>query len=95
AGQVRTFRFAVGFFREGTATTGIRTRYLYRRYFDRVEDVLKHALINADRSIALAEAFDQRLEARLSPDRAFMTAHAIRSYFGSTQLLEREDGRAL
>lgn len=95
AGESRTFRFAVGFFKDGTATTGIRTRYLYRRYFNRVEEVLRHALANADATIALAESFDQRLESQLSPDRAFMAAHAIRSYFGSTQLLEREDGRAL
>ena len=95
AGEVRTFRYAVAFFREGTATTGLKTRYLYRRYFDRVEDVLKHALAKADETIALAEEFDARLRRRLSPERAWMAAHAIRSYFGSTMLLDREDGRPL
>lgn len=94
-GEVRTFRFAVAFFREGTATTGIKTRYLYRRWFDRVEDVLHHALAMARRTVEEAEAFDARLRSALSPERAFMAAHAIRSYFGSTQLLEREDGRPL
>lgn len=95
AGEVRTFRYAVGFFREGTATTGISTRYLYRRWFDRVEDVLRFALDEAESSIRVAEAFDARLTSRLSPERALMLAHAIRSYYGSTQLLEREDGRPL
>lgn len=95
AGQIRTFRFAVAFFREGTATTGIRTRYLYRRYFDRIEEVLRHTLESADRSVREAERFDTKVLSGLSEDRAFMLAHAIRSYFGSTQLLEREDGRPL
>ncbi len=94
-GELRTFRFAVGFFREGTATTGIRTRYLYRRFFDDVEGVLRHALTRFELAKRDAEAFDARLRDRLSPERAWMAAHAIRSYFGSTQLLEREDGRPL
>jgi len=94
-GEVRTFRFAIAFFLEGTATTGIRTRYMYRRWFSSVEDVLHHALDRFESSRKEAEAFDERLRLRLSPERAFTTAHAIRSYFGSTQLLEREDGRPL
>lgn len=94
-GDVRTFRFAVAFFREGTATTGIRTRYLYRRWFDRVEDVLRHGLDQFDETVRRARAFDEAISSRLSPERAFMAAQAIRSYFGSTQLLEREDGRPL
>jgi len=95
AGEVRTFRFAIGFFREGTATTGIPTRYLYRRFFDSLEDVLRHGL---DRHRAVAEQgaeFDARLRDRLSPERSWMLAHAIRSYYGSTQLLETEDGRPI
>jgi hypothetical protein len=94
-GEVRTFRFAVGFFREGTATTGISTRYLYRRWFDRVEEVVRHALAKAERDAETAMAFDAHLANRLSPERALMLAHAIRSYYGSTQLLEREDGRPI
>jgi len=94
-GEVRTFRFAVAFFREGTATAGMATRYLYRRWFDRIEDVLRHALSGFRRTVDEAEAFDARLLSGLSAERAFMMAHAIRSYFGSTQLLEREDGRPL
>ncbi len=94
-GERRTFRFAIGFFRDGQTTTGIETRYLYRRFFGCIEDVLKHALANFARTSSEAEAFDARLRERLSPERAWMTAHAIRSYFGSTQLLEREDGQPL
>lgn len=95
AGEMRTFRFAVGFFREGTATTGIPTRYLYRRWFDRVEDVVRFALEGSERAAEEAAEFDARLATRLSPERALMLAHAIRSYYGSTQLLERRDGKPL
>jgi hypothetical protein len=93
AGEVRTFRFAVAFFREGSATTGLRTRYLYRRWFDRVEEVALAALRGASALVQGAEEFDAALESRLDATRSWMLAHAIRSYFGSTQLLETEDGR--
>ncbi len=95
AGELRTFRFAVGFFLEGTATSGIRTRYLYRRWFDNIEEVLIHALSKHEESTVVAAEFDRLLRQKLTPDRALMAAHAIRSYMGSTQLLEREDGRPL
>jgi len=95
AGSVRTFRFAVCFFREGTATTGVRTRYLYRRYFDRLERVMRHGLDRFDAVSRESADFDRRLRSRLSPDRYWMLAHAIRSYFGSTQLLESEDGHPI
>ena len=94
-GEVRTFRFAVAFFREGTATTGITTRYLYRRFFGDIDSVLRHALDHFDASVETAVQFDEKLRSRLTPERAWMAAHAIRSYAGSTQLLEREDGRPI
>ena len=95
AGEVRSFKFAIGFFRDGTATTGIKTRYLYRRYFERIEDVLAHTLAGFESSKRQAAGFDHRLSSQLSPERSWMLAHAIRSYFGSTQLLEKEDGAPL
>ncbi|HLK14230.1 MAG TPA: glycoside hydrolase family 52 protein [Fimbriimonadaceae bacterium] len=95
AGEVRTFRFAVCFFREGTATTGIRTRYLYRRWFDQIEEVAGYALEESDRTVREGIAFDRRLSSELSRPRALMAAQAIRSYFGCTQCLEREDGAPL
>jgi hypothetical protein len=95
AGEIKTFRFAIGFFREGTATTGIRTRYLYRRFFQNLEGVLDHAARGFKGLLNEAERFDALLHGRLSPERGWMLAHAIRSYLGSTQLLEREDGRPL
>ena len=94
-GELKTFTFSVAFFRESIATTGIETKYLYRRYFTNIEDVLKHSLKQAHETIQLSERFDKRLKDQLSPDRCFMASHAIRSYFGSTQLLERSDGKPL
>ena len=95
AGKRKTFTFSVGFFRSGTATTGIETRYLYRRWFQNVEEVLRHSLAQAQHTIAECKSFDSKLSEWLSPDRAFMAAHAIRSYYGSTQLLETPVGDPL
>lgn len=94
-GEIRTFRFAVGFFHEGTATTGIKTRYLYRRFFEDLEQVLAYATSRFEGAKREAAALDATLCEGLSPERSWMLAHALRSYFGSTQLLEREDGRPL
>jgi hypothetical protein len=95
AGEKRTYRFAAGFFREGTATAGIKTRYYYRRFFDSIEEVLDHTLNRAEALIAEAQAQDSALSKGLSEDRASMHAHAVRSYYGATEMLEREDGTAL
>jgi xylan 1,4-beta-xylosidase len=95
AGETKTFRFAIAFFREGTVTTGLATKYLYRRYFDRIEDVLQYTLEHADETIDLARAFDAGLGQSLTSARKFMLAHSIRSYYGATELLQREDGSAL
>lgn len=95
AGQRRTYRLAVCFHRGGVVTTGLDTAYLYTRYFPSIEDVGVYALGQFDALKAWAGEADAQLEAaRLSADQQFMLAHAIRSYYGSTQLLER-DGRPL
>lgn len=95
AGEIKTVRFAIGFFREGTATTGIRTRYLYRRYFNDLEEVLSHTLTRFEALKREATSLADRFGSELSTERAWMAAQSIRSYYGSTQLLEREDGRPL
>ncbi len=95
AGKIRTFTFAVAFFKEGTATTGIETRYLYRRWFNRIEEVLQASFENAESLISEAHGFDDALANQLQGSRRLMAAHAIRSYYGSTQLLEDRLGRPL
>ena len=94
-GAVKTFRFAIGFFREGAATTGITTRYLYRRMFESVEEVLRFALARAESSLQRGLEVDARLSSKLSPERWLMLAQAIRSYYGSTQLLMRSNGKPI
>ncbi len=95
AGEVRTFRFAVCFYVQGTVTTGIDTRYLYRRWFESIESVASYALGRSAKAFEEAAQFDVRFAGNLNSDRAFMAAHALRSYYGSTQCLEREDGRPI
>ncbi|WP_438445966.1 glycoside hydrolase family 52 protein [Gorillibacterium sp. sgz5001074] len=93
AGEVRTYRFALVFHREGFVTTGIDAAYWYTRYFDRLETAGQYAMERFDVLKASALAADRRLAesgAGLNEDQAFMLAHAIRSYFGSTQLLDWE-----
>lgn len=95
AGERRTYRFAAGFFREGTATTGIQTKYLYRRYFDSIEQVLRFTLETAEERIKLAGIQDECSVEGLSEDQSFMVAHAIRSYYGCTELLETPEGKPI
>lgn len=84
---------ALGWFHEGVATFGLRTRYAYTHLYDGVEDVLRSVLERAD---ALEEAslqLDAQLNASgLSEDRQWLLSHATRGYFGNTQLLRTDAG---
>jgi hypothetical protein len=96
AGEVRVFAFAIAFFRGGVATTGLATRYLYTRLFSDLDAVGRHALALHPGIIA-ASARPAGWDAvqKLPADRRFQLIHAIRSYYGSTELLEAEDGTPL
>jgi len=90
AGECRTLRFAFCFFKAGTITTGIDTRYYYTRYFDSLEAVARYALGHFDDAVARSHAANRRLDdSGLSEDQRFIIASATRSYVFSTQLLER------
>lgn len=94
-GESQTFRFAVAFHRSGLVTAGLDTRYYYNRYFASLEEVAAFALDRFDAIKSAALACNAIIdEAPLSDDQKFMMAHAIRSYYGCTQLLE-SDGRPL
>ncbi len=86
-GLKKTFRFAICFHRAGIVTSGMPCRYYYTRFFPDMESVAAYALESFGLQKKLALEFDKKLE-RLSDDRRFQLAHAIRSYYGSTQLLE-------
>lgn len=95
AGKVSTTWFAVGFFRDGTATAGLSTRYLYRRYFNSLEAVLSDTLRRQTVLVAECSSTTPQGLEELSPNRNFMLSHAIRSYYGATQLLESADGEPI
>lgn len=88
AGVRETYQFAVCFHRSGYVTTGIDAAYYYTRFYDNIEQVATYALDHFDRLKAEAEKANGMLEnTKLSEDQTFMMAHAIRSYYGCTQLL--------
>ena len=92
AGERRTIRYAIGFYRHGLATLGQDAAYFYTRFFHDLEGVLQHALATADETIAGAEAVDARLDAAgLSEDRRWQVAQATHSYYGSTEMLDLVD----
>jgi len=95
AGECRTFRFAACFYRAGLVTAGMDCSYLYTRLFGDIEDVAAYALEHAGEiASASEEANDLLAHSSLSGDQRFMLAHAIRSYYGNTELLQR-DGEPL
>lgn len=90
AGNKYTLRLALGAYLGGVVTSGLEMRYLYTRYFTGIVDVLEETLSLADVFVRAAAGIeDDTLAASgLSPSQQFLIAHATRSYFGSTQMLE-------
>lgn len=89
AGKKVTLRFAICFHRAGNVTSGMPSQYFYTRYFPDIESVADFALAGFAEQKRAAVAFDKKL-APLPEDRRFQLAHAIRSYYGSTQFLFAE-----
>ncbi|OVE77340.1 beta-xylosidase, partial [bacterium F16] len=72
-------------------TQGIQTSYFYSRYFDSIESVGRYSLENFDDIKKRAQASDDLISApHLSDDQRFHLIHAIRSYYGSTQMLDND-----
>ncbi|MEI8309760.1 MAG: glycoside hydrolase family 52 protein [Verrucomicrobiota bacterium] len=89
----KTFRFAVCFYRDGAATSGMDTSYYYRKWFRGIEDVADHALDLSEAVARKAAQADRRLASSgIGSDRQWMLAHAVHSYFGSTQFLLAKAG---
>jgi hypothetical protein len=91
AGEIRRLRIAIGCYLDGIVTTRLQGRYLYTRYFSSLADVLGCALDEdhfCERH-SVAWELDRELRASgLSEAQQFVIAHATRSYYGSTQLLD-------
>ena len=93
AGEVAVVRLALGCYLPGLVTTGVEASYFYTRCFTSLADVLGDALDGFDRRAARAAALDaELLDSDLSADQQFLVAHATRSYYGSTQLLDAAGG---
>ncbi len=90
-GKRETFRFAACFYREGRATFGMETKYYYTGLFKNIEEVGSYALENFEdiKKQCLEEDSFYR-NTKLSEEQKFMMAHAIRSYYGCTELLEKD-----
>lgn len=89
AGKTYILRLAFGCYLEGNVTTRLEGRYLYKRYFANLQDVLNEALgyvrfVKVDCNTLN----DKLLLSGLNADQQFLVAHGTRSYYGSTQLLE-------
>ncbi len=92
-GKRVVLRLALGCYLSGTVTTRLEGKYLYTRHYSGLADVLNASLDDFQKIRRDAAELDARLEnSGLSPDQQFLIAHATRSYYGNTQLLEIEKG---
>jgi hypothetical protein len=92
-GEKRSFLVAVGVYRDGIVTSGLRAHAYHSSLFRDLEDVLDSALEEAAASLSRAAEIDAELDAApLSDDRKFLLCHAAHSYCASTELLLAENG---
>ena len=94
-GETRSLELSFGFCRTGVVTTGLECRYFYARFYPSLVNVLAAGIEQHARLRTTAEAQASELGRRI-PDahQRFLLAHAERSYWGNTQLLEHA-GRPL
>jgi hypothetical protein len=91
AGKKVTLHFGVCFYRGGVVTTGMKGSYYYTRFFDDIEAVASYSLKEFAALKARGNAFEARFRrSKLNASRKFMLSQAIKSYYGSTELLEVE-----
>jgi len=88
AGERRTWRFAVCFYRAGVVTVGREASYLYTRYFRDIEDVGRYGLEHFEFYRQAAVDCNKKFSlGKLTDERRFLLSQAIKSYYGCTQLL--------
>lgn len=91
--QKKEYLVALGAFRDGIVTQGLKTRAFQNTLFTDLDDILVHALKVASSRLAEAHRLDVELDSRsLSDDRKFLICHAAHSYNASTELLVDESG---
>ncbi|MCL2220355.1 MAG: glycoside hydrolase family 52 protein [Chitinispirillia bacterium] len=92
-GEKRTWRFAVCFYRGGVVTIGKPASYLYTRHFNTISAAALYGLDNFDLyRQAAADGDEALLSEQLSVERRFLLSQAIKSYYGSTELLVDQNG---
>jgi hypothetical protein len=93
AGAKRRYAVALGVYRDGVRTAGLRAHAYHASLFRDLEEVLETALEESAAVLKRAAALDAELDAApLSDDRKFLIAHAAHSYNASTELLLAESG---
>jgi xylan 1,4-beta-xylosidase len=96
AGEIGRYQVAIAFYRSGIVTSRLETSYYYTRYFKNIDAVVNFALDNFDIYLERAVAAERMINDRgLNAEQHFMLAHAVRSYYGSTQLLRQADNEPL
>jgi xylan 1,4-beta-xylosidase len=91
AGEILTIPLVLGFHRAGVVTSGFQCSYLYSTFYKDLEEVLRAGLQHFPRYREAAIAQDAAWRANeLSDCQQFHLFHAIRSYYGSTQMLEHQ-----
>lgn len=92
-GEKRTFLVAVGVYRDGIITAGLRSHAYHASLFRDLEDVLDNALEESSEALERAAELDAEMDASsLSSDRKFLLCHAAHSYCASSELLLAENG---
>lgn len=92
-GEKKVYHIALGVYRDGVITSGLRTQSYYTSLFHDLEEVLECALRDASRMMQKAAQLDTSLEQKkLSVDRKFLLFHGIHSYCANTELLISEKG---
>ena len=94
-GETRSLDLSFAFCRSSVVTTGLECRYFYARFYPTLASVVAAGIEQHDRLRTAAEAQASELERRVPDEhQRFLLAHAERSYWGNTQLLDH-GGRPL
>jgi hypothetical protein len=93
AGAEGAIDLVFAFHRAGSVCTGFDASFFYTRRYPTLESVIADAIARHGALVAAAEALDRDPAwLALDADRRFLVAHAERSYWGNTWLLD-EGGR--
>jgi hypothetical protein len=88
-GQKRSMPLTLCWYIPGFVTGRLESRYYYTRCFASLMDVADYALAHCSERAQWAHDLDATLDAApLNPAQRFLIAHATRSYYGSSELLD-------